>query len=150
MLALPQQSDALGGPSKSASLLTDIVLCARHPQRGAWRPRGRALAELAVRELQTPDANRFSADLFRRIARLSSSTDACEKLGAVYAILELVEVPLGESLTRLARFAGCLHSILGHTCEPRLAEAASAALGRLVQFGGALVAEVVEREARTL
>jgi len=142
------ESEALGGPSKTARLLNALVLSARStPERG-WHC-GHALAEHALRELQQPPdaASRFSADLFRRIAKLSASSDACEKLGAVYAILELVEVPLGEDVTRLSRFAGCLHSVLGHTCEPRLAEAAAAALGRLATVGGALLAEAVEREA---
>ena len=62
-----------------------------------------------------------------------------------------VRVPpaqLGEPATKLSRFAALLHASLGPTVEPRLAEAAAAALGHLVASGGALTADVVEREAR--
>jgi hypothetical protein len=55
---------------------------------------------------------------------------------------------LGEPVTLLPRFAAMLHTALGPPAPPALAEAAAAALGHLVQSGGALTADVVEREAR--
>ena len=55
---------------------------------------------------------------------------------------------LGEPATKLSRLGALLHAALGPAAEPRLAEAAAAALGHLVQSGGGLTADVVEREVR--
>ena len=107
-----------------------------------------------------------------------------DRLGAVYAIQQLVDVQvcvalclpplrrapalrsqltlcpnchtlpsqqkLGEAVSRLSRFAGLLHAVLAQPCEPRLADAAAHCLGALVRAGGALTADVVEREVRCL
>ena len=56
---------------------------------------------------------------------------------------------LCEPATKLSGFAKLLSVTLSAAhVEPRLAEAAARALGHLVRSGGALTADVVEREAR--
>lgn len=64
--------------------------------------------------------------------------------------LPLLPNQLGEAVSRLSRFAGFLHAVLAQPCEPRLADAAAHCLGALVRAGGALTADVVEREVRYL
>jgi hypothetical protein len=103
------------------------------------------------------------------------SNDVHDRVGAVYAIQQLIDVPvrlspspvpqhaqwpvlkcrlrihlyqLGETVSRLQRFAGFLHAVLSSPTELRLADAAAQCLGTLVRAGGALTADVAEREVR--
>ncbi len=103
-----------GGAIKSARLLADLTVAAR---QHTGQPTDHALAEHAVLELSHSEGQaRFLADLFRRIGRLVNrcaharaapracrrltawrrvfSNDTNDKLGAVYAILELIDVPV--------------------------------------------------------
>ena len=87
-------------------------------------------------------------DLYGRIVRLVNAGDVRKRLGGVYAIDQLTDAKLGETVGKLNRFASYLRDVFTPTCEPRLAEAASRALGHLVQVGGALTADIVELEVR--
>jgi predicted ATPase len=73
---------------------------------------------------------------------------------STHSLSQLTHTPLttklGEAVSRLSRFAGLLHAVLAQPCEPRLADAAAHCLGALVRAGGALTADVVEREVRCL
>ena len=87
-------------------------------------------------------------DLYGRIVRLVNAGDVRKRLGGVYAIDQLTGAKLAEAVGKLNRFASYLRDVFTPTCEPRLAEAASRALGHLVQVGGALTADIVELEVR--
>ena len=68
-------------------------------------------------------------DLYGRIVRLVNAGDVRKRLGGVYAIDQLTDAKLGETVGKLNRFASYLRDVFTPTCEPRLAEAASRALG---------------------
>ena len=52
-------------------------------------------------------------------------------------------------MTKINKFASLLHDVFQPDPGPVLAQAAAKSLGRLVVQGGALTAEVVEKEAST-
>ena len=74
--------------------------------------------------------------------------DLRKRLGGVYAIDQLTDVKMGENVGKINRFATYLRDVFTPNCEPQLAEAASRALGHLVQVGGALTADIVESEVK--
>ena len=104
--------------------------------------------EAELRDKPQESFARYMRDLYGRILRLVNSPDVRRRLGGVYAIDQLTDVKMGENVGKINRFATYLRDVFTPTCEPELAEAASRALGHLVQVGGALTADVVESEVR--
>ena len=104
--------------------------------------------EAEARDKTQEQFARYMRDLYGRIVRLVNAGDVRKRLGGVYAIDQLTDAKLGETVGKLNRFASYLRDVFTPTCEPRLAEAASRALGHLVQVGGALTADIVELEVR--
>ena len=102
--------------------------------------------EAELRDKPQESFARYMRDLYGRILRLVNSPDVRRRLGGVYAIDQLTDVKMGENVGKINRFATYLRDVFTPTCEPELAEAASRALGHLVQVGGALTADVVESE----
>ena len=99
--------------------------------------------EAEARDKTQEQFARYMRDLYGRIVRLVNAGDVRKRLGGVYAIDQLTDAKLGETVGKLNRFASYLRDVFTPTCEPRLAEAASRALGHLVQVGGALTADIV-------
>ena len=104
--------------------------------------------EAEARDKPQESFARYMRDLYGRILRLINSPDLRHRLGGVYAIDQLTDVKMGENVGKINRFATYLRDVFTPTCEPQLAEAASRALGHLVQVGGALTADIVELEVK--
>jgi FKBP12-rapamycin complex-associated protein len=102
--------------------------------------------EEEARDLTGEVFTRFMDSLYERISALVDSSDAAENLGAVRAIDELISVQLGESATKIAKFASFLQKIFESKQDPDTIVAASVALGHLASTGGALTADVVESQ----
>jgi FKBP12-rapamycin complex-associated protein len=102
--------------------------------------------EEEARDLTGEAFTRFMDSLYERISALVESSDAVENLGAVRAIDELISVQLGESATKIAKFASFLQKIFESKQDPDTIVAASVALGHLASTGGALTADVVESQ----
>lgn len=87
---------------------------------------------------------RFMDTLYDQLSALVNSSEVSDNLGAVRAIDELIDVRLGETATKIAKFAEYLKKIFEEKQDPEVLIAASVALGHLAKVGGALTADVVE------
>lgn len=82
--------------------------------------------------------------LYEQLSRLVESNEVADNLQAIQIINELIDVRLGETATKIAKFADHLKMIFEEKQDPEVMKAASIALGHLARVGGALTADVVE------
>ncbi|BBN14806.1 serine/threonine-protein kinase mTOR [Marchantia polymorpha subsp. ruderalis] len=86
--------------------------------------------------------------LYEQLSRLVESNEVADNLQAIQIINELIDVRLGETATKIAKFADHLKMIFEEKQDPEVMKAASIALGHLARVGGALTADVVEYQVR--
>ncbi|CAI7855818.1 unnamed protein product [Closterium sp. NIES-53] len=86
--------------------------------------------------------------LYERINVLVESSSPSDNLGAVHAIDELIDVPLGESAAKASRFASFLRRIFEEKTDADTISAAAATLGHVARAGGAMAADVVEFQVK--
>ncbi|KAL2621813.1 hypothetical protein R1flu_002018 [Riccia fluitans] len=86
--------------------------------------------------------------LYEQLPKLVESNEVADNIQAVQIINELIDVRLGETATKIAKFADYLKVIFDEKEDPDVMIAASAALGHLARVGGALTADVVEYQVR--
>lgn len=134
-------------PDTLRRLLVDLCTRSPPPREGSALNLAKHVEEEA-RDLTGEAFTRFMDSLYERISALVESSDAVENLGAVRAIDELISVQLGESATKIAKFASFLQKIFESKQDPDTIVAASVALGHLASTGGALTADVVESQVK--
>jgi len=106
--------------------------------------------EEAAHDLNGEAFSRFMDQLYDRISSLLESSDVAENLGALRAINELIDVPLGESASRVSKFSNYIRTVFEFKREREILVLASRVLGHLAQSGGAMTADEVERQVGTV
>lgn len=102
--------------------------------------------EEEARELTGEAFSRFMDQLYDRISALLESNDVSENLGALRAIDELIDVPLGESAFKVSKFSSYLRTTFEGKRDREILILASRVLGHLARAGGAMTADEVERQ----
>lgn len=86
--------------------------------------------------------------LYDRITSMLESNDVAENLGALRAIDELIDVPLGESASKVSKFSNYMRTVFEVKRDPEIFVLASSVLGHLARAGGAMTADEVEWQVR--
>ncbi|XP_074275847.1 serine/threonine-protein kinase TOR [Silene latifolia] len=140
------------GPAGYANLdaLNRVVsdLCTRGQPKDGTIPVLRRHIEEAAHDLNGEAFSRFMDLLYDRISSLLESGDVAENLGALRVIDELIDVPLGESASRVSRFSGYIRTVFEVKREREILVLASRVLGHLARSGGAMTADEVEHQIR--
>ncbi|XP_038982974.1 serine/threonine-protein kinase TOR isoform X1 [Phoenix dactylifera] len=105
--------------------------------------------EEEARELTGEAFSRFMDQLYDRISALLESNDVSENLGALRAIDELIDIPLGESAFKVSKFSSYLRTTFEVKRDREILILASRVLGHLARAGGAMTADEVERQIKT-
>ncbi|XP_010936698.1 serine/threonine-protein kinase TOR isoform X1 [Elaeis guineensis] len=105
--------------------------------------------EEGARELTGEAFSRFMDQLYDRISALLESNDVTENLGALRAIDELIDIPLGESAFKVSKFSSYLRTTFDVKRDREILILASRVLGHLARAGGAMTADEVERQIKT-
>ncbi|CAA0807435.1 Serine/threonine-protein kinase TOR [Striga hermonthica] len=120
-------------------------LCVRGiPKDGAALALRRHVEERA-RDLSGEAFSRFMDQLYDRITSLLESNDVSENLGALRAIDELIDVPVGENAVKVSKIATYMRTTFEAKREPETLVVASKVLGHLARAGGAMTADEVEQ-----
>ncbi|CAI7750020.1 unnamed protein product [Closterium sp. NIES-54] len=141
-----------GERGAAADILRRLLaeLCTRTPyaakEEGALTLRQHVEEE--ARDLSGEAFTRFMDTLYERINVLVESSSPSDNLGAVHAIDELIDVPLGESAAKASRFASFLRRIFEEKTDADTISAAAATLGHVARAGGAMAADVVEFQVK--
>ncbi|GAB4853400.1 hypothetical protein Ancab_017578 [Ancistrocladus abbreviatus] len=145
-LRLVSASGGCGNLEPLNRILLD--LCTRGtPKEGSSSALRRYIEEEA-HDLSGEAFSRFMDQLYDRIASLLESNDASENLGALRAIDELIELPLGESASRVSRFSNYIRTVFELKRDREILMVASRVLGHLVRAGGAMTADEVEHQIK--
>ncbi|GAB2292090.1 hypothetical protein Dimus_026338 [Dionaea muscipula] len=139
-----------GGGSGNQEALQRILsdLCTRGaPKEGAALALRRHVEE-AAHDLGGEAFSRYVDLIYDRISNLLESNDAADNLGALQAVDELIEFPLGESASRVSRFSSYVRGVLESKRDRDTLIAASRVLGHLARAGGAMTADEVEHQIR--
>eukprot|EP00762_Andalucia_godoyi_P003296 ANDGO_06658.mRNA.1 Serine/threonine-protein kinase TOR2 len=107
----------------------------------------RLIVEDQSRELNGESFSRLHNSIISKIADLVNSTDASDRLGAVAAIDQLIDIDCDEHATRVTRFGNYLRNMLPNP-DYVLVGMVARALGRLARAGGTLTADLVEFETK--
>ncbi|KAG1342788.1 serine/threonine-protein kinase TOR [Cocos nucifera] len=105
--------------------------------------------EEEARDLTGEAFSRFMDQLYDRISALLESNDVSENLGALRAIDELIDIPLGESAFKVSKFSCYLRTTFEGKRDREILILASRVLGHLARAGGAMTADEVERQIKT-
>lgn len=125
-----------------------LDLCTKgNPKEGATSVLRRQIEE-AAHDLNGEAFSRFMDQLYDRISSLLESSDIAENLGALRAINELIDVPLGESASRVSKFSNYIRTVFEFKREREILVLASRVLGHLARSGGAMTADEVEHQIR--
>lgn len=117
------------------------------PKEGASSALRRHIEE-AAHVLNGEVFSRFMDQLYDRISNLLESGDVAENLGALRAINELIDLPVGESASRVSRFSNYIRTVFELKREREILVLASRVLGHLARAGGAMTADEVEHQIR--
>lgn len=117
------------------------------PKEGASSALRRHIEE-AAHNLNGEAFSRFMDQLYDRISSLLESGDVAENMGALRAINELIDVPLGESASRVSKFSNYIRTVFELKREREILVLASRVLGHLARAGGAMTADEVEHQIR--
>ncbi|XP_021776173.1 serine/threonine-protein kinase TOR-like [Chenopodium quinoa] len=117
------------------------------PKEGASSALRRHIEE-AAHDLNGEAFSRFMDQLYDRISSLLESGDVAENLGALRAINELIDLPLGESASRVSKFSNYIRTVFELKREREILVLASRVLGHLARAGGAMTADEVEHQIR--
>ncbi|CAM6130085.1 unnamed protein product [Calypogeia fissa] len=136
-----------GSPDTLRRLLND--LCTGHiPVKDGASLTVRKHVEDEACDLGGEAFTRFMDTLYDQLSALVNSSEVSDNLGAVRAIDELIDVRLGETATKIGRFAEYLKKIFEEKQDHEVLIEASVALGHLARVGGALTADVVEYQVK--
>ncbi|KAK1282825.1 Serine/threonine-protein kinase TOR [Acorus calamus] len=123
-------------------------LCTKgNPKEGSTLALKKHVEEEA-RDLSGEAFSRFMDQLYDRIFGLLESSDVAENLGALRAIDELIDTPLGESASKVSKFSNYLRTVFDTKRETEVLILASRVLGHLARAGGAMTADEVERQMK--
>lgn len=100
-----------------------------------------------LREMSVEDVTSFMDDFNHHIFEMVSSSDISEKKGGILAIVNLIGVDVGNTSTRISRFANYLRNLLP-SADTTVMELASCAVGRLALASGTYTAEYVDFEVK--
>lgn len=89
---------------------------------------------------------RFMDQFYDRISAMLNNADVTENLGALRAIDELIDVPLGESASKVSRISNYMQAVFEKKRDPDVLVLGSRVLGHLALSAGALAAEEVENQ----
>ncbi|KAF3774284.1 Serine/threonine-protein kinase [Nymphaea thermarum] len=89
--------------------------------------------------------SRFMDQLYDRRSGLIDSNKVSDNLGALHAIVVLIEVKLGESTAKVSKISAYIRNVFESKRDPEILMLASRARGCLAQTGGAMTADEVER-----
>ncbi|CAN6449978.1 unnamed protein product [Victoria cruziana] len=128
-------------------LLAD--LCHKGTNKDAARAALKKHVEEEYRDLSGEAFSRFMDQLYDRISALIESNEVPENLGALHAIMVLIEVKLGESASKVSKISAYIRNVFEWKRDPEILMLASRALGCLAQTGGAMTADEVERQVKT-
>ncbi|KAH9605868.1 hypothetical protein KSS87_023466 [Heliosperma pusillum] len=123
-------------------------LCTRGQPKDGTIPVLRRHIEEAAHDLNGEAFSRFMDLLYDKISNLLESGDVAENLGALRVINELIDVPLGESASRVSRFSAYIRTVFEVKREREILVLASRVLGHLARSGGAMTADEVEHQIR--
>ncbi|KAK1259623.1 Serine/threonine-protein kinase TOR [Acorus gramineus] len=146
--AFPSSIAAAGtaAPDALHRILSD--LCTKgNPKEGSTLALKKHVEEEA-RDLSGEAFSRFMDQLYDRIFGLLESSDVAENLGALRAINELIDTPLGESASKVSKFSNYLRTVFDTKRETEVLILASRVLGHLARAGGAMTADEVERQVK--
>eukprot|EP00798_Chlamydomonas_sp_ICE-L_P022752 gene22752-29919_t len=101
-----------------------------------------------ARDLSADAFGRFMNDVYTRIGGLiHKSNDVYRRLGGVLAINEMIDMKAaGDDAAKISKLANLLSKVLEDAEEPVLVDIAAKTLGHLVQSGGSMASDIVERE----
>ncbi|GMH23702.1 hypothetical protein Nepgr_025545 [Nepenthes gracilis] len=148
--ATPLRFASAGGGCGNVEPLNRILLdlCTRGtPKEGASFALKRYI-EVEAHDLSGEAFLRFMDQLYDRTAGLLESNDVSENLGALRAINELIELPLGESAPRVSRFSNYIRTVFETKSDREILIVASRVLGHLARAGGAMTADEVEHQIK--
>ncbi|ELU01654.1 hypothetical protein CAPTEDRAFT_155489 [Capitella teleta] len=100
-----------------------------------------------LREVSLDDLTSFMDEFNHQIFEMVSSSDVNEKKGGILAIVSLIGVDVGNTSTRISRFANYLRKLLPSN-DYNVMELAAHAVGRLALASGTYTAEYVEFEVK--
>uniref|UniRef100_A0A5B7BS83 Serine/threonine-protein kinase TOR n=1 Tax=Davidia involucrata TaxID=16924 RepID=A0A5B7BS83_DAVIN len=154
-MATTSQSIRFGGPvtgtgAGNLDALNRVLadLCTKgNPKDGAALALRKHVEEEA-RDLSGEAFSRFMDLLYDCITGLLESNDVAENLGALRAIDELIDVTLGESVSKVSKFSNYMRTVFEVKRDPEILVLASKVLGHLARKGGAMTADEVERQVR--
>ncbi|KAJ3235923.1 phosphatidylinositol kinase- protein kinase tor1 [Chytriomyces hyalinus] len=130
-------------------LFRHLSTCDSESERGAASIRIKEHTALLSRELIGDALTKYlQNEVYRRIFELIQPKNSpVQKLGAIAVINALADFHGADVNVKLTRFANYLRVLLpGST--PQITESAAAALGKLVQPGGALISDIVDFELK--
>ncbi|GAB2247138.1 hypothetical protein Droror1_Dr00007020 [Drosera rotundifolia] len=139
-----------GGGTGNQEALQRILsdLCTRGASKEGAALALRRHVEEAAHDLGGEAFSRYIDLIYDRISNLLESNDVADNLGALRAVDELIEFPLGESASRVSRFSKDVRSVFESKRDRDTLIAASRVLGHLAKAGGAMTAEEVEHQIR--
>ncbi|KAF3771956.1 Serine/threonine-protein kinase [Nymphaea thermarum] len=139
-----------GGAGSSASidalqrLLAD--LCHKGTNKDAARAALKKHVKEEYRDLSGEAFSRFMDQLYDRRSGLIDSNEVSNNLGAFHAIVVLIEVKLGESASKVSKISAYIRNVFESKRDPEILMLASRTCGCLVQTGGAMIVDEVERQ----
>ncbi|XP_060595349.1 serine/threonine-protein kinase mTOR-like [Ruditapes philippinarum] len=100
-----------------------------------------------LREMPVDEHTHFMDQFNHHIFEMVSSSDLSERKGGILAIVSLIGVDVGNTATRISRFANYLHNLLPSN-DVVVMEMAAKAMGILALSSGTYAAEYVEFEVK--
>ncbi|KAG9440008.1 hypothetical protein H6P81_020173 [Aristolochia fimbriata] len=146
----PAASATAAAAASGVDALNRILadLCTRGTPKDGSALALRKHVEEEARDLSGEAFSRFMDQLYDRIWSLLESNDVAENLGALRAIDELIDVPLGESASKVSKFSNYMRTVFEVKRDPEILILASKVLGHLARAGGAMTADDVERQVK--
>ncbi|XP_047315173.1 serine/threonine-protein kinase TOR isoform X1 [Impatiens glandulifera] len=138
---------AAGGGSLDTLNRILADLCVRNPKDGTALALKKHLEEQAC-ELSGEAFSRLMDQLYDRITRLLESNDVADNLGALRAIDELIDVPLGENTLKISRFFGYMRTVFEMKRDREILMLAGAVLGHLARAGRATASDEVKTQVK--
>jgi len=135
-----------GGADTLGRILAD--LCTRDTPKEGSAMMLRKHVEEEARDLSGEAFTRFMDQLYDRISLLMTSNDVAEKLGALRATDELIDVKLGESASKVSRFSSNMRYVFEEKQDYEVLILGSKVLGHLARAGGAMTADEVEHQVK--
>ncbi|KAM0822561.1 hypothetical protein ACQ4PT_071422 [Festuca glaucescens] len=101
--------------------------------------------EEEARDLSGEAFLRFMDQLYEHMYALLQSNDVSANLLAIHAIDALIDMPFGEGVSKVSKFACFLRNVFEVKHGPEILVPASTVLGHLAKAGGAMTADEVEQ-----